>query len=260
MGYGRSGFTQSHQTAGAGESSGCFKRYLLRSTHWMSVALFTQELSALEDGLFLLLALAEKRGVGSSAGDFTATCARPTGTTSPSPCSQCGLPEREDHGKRGPRGFDGNKRLKGRKRFALSDAGGNWLESVVLPANTGERQGALVLLRKVKAASWSEDLKLIWADEGFAGVDFEAQIQAEFGWQLDIGQKEPGQKAFCVQRKRWLIEQLFGCWGRYRRLSRDYEANPECSRATLQVATLHRWLNRLKPKPFSDPPFRYRKA
>lgn len=226
----------------------------------MPVALFAQELSALENGLFLLLALAEKWGVGSSVGNFTPTCARPTGTASQSHRSQCGFTEREDHGKRGPRGFDGNKRLTGRKRFALSDAGGNWLESVVLPANTGERQGALVLFRKIKAAPWSQDLKLIWADEGFAGVDFEAQIQAEFGWPLDIGQKEPGQKGFCVQRKRWLIEQLFGCWGRYRRLSRDYEANPECSRATLQVATLHRWLNRLKPKLSLDPPFRYRKA
>ena len=126
-------------------------------------------------------------------------------------------------------------------------------------ASTGERQGALVLFRKVKAAPWSQDLTLIWADEGFAGADFEAQVRCEFGWKVDIGHKEPGQKGFCVQRKRWLIEQLFGCWGRYRRLSRDYEANPECSRATLQIATLHRWLNRLKPKPSLDPPFRYRK-
>jgi len=142
--------------------------------------------------------------------------------------------------------------------MTLCDAGGNWLESVIVPANTGERAGALLLFEKVKAAWWSSKLTLIWADEGFAGVDFEDQVKHEFGWTLDIGAKEPGQKGFCVQRKRWLIEQVFGCWGRYRRLSRDYEQNPACSRATLQVVTLHRWIRRLKPAPNSDPPFRYR--
>jgi putative transposase len=150
--------------------------------------------------------------------------------------------------------------------MTLCDAGGNWLESVVLPANTGERAGALILFEKVKAAWWSRRLSLIWADKGFGGVDFEEQVKQQFGWTLDIGIKdgikdgikEPGQKGFCVQRKRWLIEQVFGCWGRYRRLSRDYEQNTHCSRATLQVATLHRWLRRLRPAQNPDPPFRYR--
>ena len=79
-------------------------------------------------------------------------------------------------------------------------AGGNWLESVVLPANTGERAGALILFEKVKAAAWSRNITLVWADEGFSGVEFEAQVQKEFGWELDIGIKEPGRKGFCVQR------------------------------------------------------------
>ncbi len=142
--------------------------------------------------------------------------------------------------------------------MTLCDAAGNWLESVVLPANTGERAGALILFAKVKAASWSQNLTLIWADDGFSGVDFEASVREKFGWKLDFGSKAAGTKGFCVQRKRWLIEQVFGCWGRYRRLSRDYEQNPDCSRATLQVASLHRWLRRLKPAPNTDPIFPYR--
>ncbi len=142
--------------------------------------------------------------------------------------------------------------------MTLCDASGNWLESVVLPANIGERAGALILFAKVKAASWSQNLTLIWADDGFSGVDFCVYVREKFGWQLDFGSKEAGTKGFCVQRKRWLIEQVFGCWGRYRRLSRDYEQNPDCSRATLQVASLHRWLRRLKPAHNPDPPFRYR--
>lgn len=143
--------------------------------------------------------------------------------------------------------------------MTLCDAGGHWLESVVIAANVGERAGALLLFERVKAQAWSQNLSLIWADEGFAGVDFEKKVRQDLGWTLEITVKEPAQKGFCVQRKRWLIEQLFGCWGRYRRLSRDYEQNPGCSRATLQVASLHRWLQKLKPKTQTDPPFRYRK-
>jgi putative transposase len=142
--------------------------------------------------------------------------------------------------------------------MTLCDAGGNWLESVVLPASIGERAGALLLFEKVKACWWSRKLSLVWADEGFGGVEFEHQVKEQFGWTLEIGIKEASHKGFCVQRKRWLIEQVFGCWGRYRRLSRDYEQSPACSRATLQVATLHRWIRRLKPAPNADPPFRYR--
>lgn len=146
----------------------------------------------------------------------------------------------------------------GRKRLTLCDAGGNWLETVVLSANSAERAGARLLFRKVQAAPGSRHLKLIGAAEGLGGVDFAAQVQHEFGWKLEMGSKEPGQKGCCVQRKRWLIEQVFGCRGRDRRLSRDYEQHPECSRATLQVASLHRWLRRLKPAPNPDPPFGYR--
>ena len=56
---------------------------------------------------------------------------------------------------------------------------------------------------------------------------------------------------------RWLIEQVFGCQGRYRRLSRDYEGNPRLSRATIQGANIHRWLRKLRPAPSTEPPFRY---
>jgi hypothetical protein len=41
-------------------------------------------------------------------------------------------------------------------------------------------------------------------------VDFEASVQEQFGWTLDIKLPEEGQKGFCPVFKRWLIEQLFG--------------------------------------------------
>jgi len=129
---------------------------------------------------------------------------------------------------------------------------------VVVPANSGERAGAWHLLEKLKASVLGQNIKLIRADEGFAGADWEQQVQKHFGWPVEIVRKPAGQVGFALLPRRWVIEQTFGCWGRNRRLSRDYEQNPNCSRATLQIAALHRTLRRLKPAPSDDPPFRYR--
>ena len=148
--------------------------------------------------------------------------------------------------------------MKGRKRFALVDTQGNVLEVLVLPANTGERQGARELFKKAKEQTWSDTLEVVWADEGFAGADFEQEVPEQWGWRLEIVSKLPGQKGFVLLPRRWVVEQSFGCWGRYRRLSRDYEQNPQCSRATLQVATIHHSLRRLKPATTDEPDFRYR--
>lgn len=121
-----------------------------------------------------------------------------------------------------------------------------------------ERSCAWALLIHIKKQAWSQNLKLIFADAGFGGQEFEAQVKAMFGWELEIVRREPGVKGFAVLPSRWLIEQVFGCQGRYRRTSRDYEGNLDISRAVIQGANLHRWLRRLKPAPSTDPPFRYR--
>lgn len=129
-----------------------------------------------------------------------------------------------------------------------------------MPANTGERAGAWQLLEKLKGSPLGQNITLIRADQGFAGAQWEAAVQAHFGWKVEIVGKSAGQVGFALLPRRWIIEQTFGCWGRYRRLSKDYEQNPDCSRATLQLAAIHRSLRRISPSPSDDPPFRTRKA
>lgn len=133
---------------------------------------------------------------------------------------------------------------------------GNFLDCVVLPANLDERVCALALLLQVKRQPWSQNLQVVFADSGFAGEGFGRQIHAQTGLQLQIVKRDPDAVGFVVLPKRWLIEQVFGCWGRNRRLARDYEQNPRHSRATLQVASIHRFLNRIRPKPLQSQ-FRY---
>ena len=59
--------------------------------------------------------------------------------------SQCGShrqPERENHGKRGPRGYDAGKKVKGRKRHIVVDTQGLLLAVAVHPADVQDRDGA----------------------------------------------------------------------------------------------------------------------
>ncbi|TAK35629.1 MAG: IS5/IS1182 family transposase, partial [Chloroflexota bacterium] len=46
---------------------------------------------------------------------------------------------------------------------------------------------------------------------------------------------------------RWIGERTFAWLGKYRRLSKDYEALPETSEAFIYVAMTHTMLRRLQP-------------
>ncbi len=143
--------------------------------------------------------------------------------------------------------------------MTLCDRGGNFLDALVLPASLDERVCALALLLQVKKKAFWRHVQVVYADSGFSGEGFERQIEQQCGVKLHIVERIKG-KGFEVLPNRWLIEQVFGCQGRYRRTSRDYEQNPRIARATLQGANIHRWLRILKPAPNTQPPFRYRKT
>ena len=64
--------------------------------------------------------------------------------------------------------YDGNKKIKGRKRHLLVDTLGYLLEVVVTAANLNDREGAKLLLTKVERQIALRLLK-IWADKGYQG-------------------------------------------------------------------------------------------
>src|ERR687898_805052 len=71
-------------------------------------------------------------------------------------------PERQDHRKRGPRGYDAAKKVKGRKRHIGVDTSGFLLGVLVHAADIQDADSAWDLLKKIKHLyCW---LKVVFAD------------------------------------------------------------------------------------------------
>lgn len=140
-------------------------------------------------------------------------------------------------------GYDGNKKVKGRKRHILVDTLGNLIEVVVWAANSNDRDGAKALISKAERQIIIRLLK-IWADKGYQG-DWDAWLHNEWNIQLEIVGAEEGQKGFAVQPRRWVVERTFSWLGKYRRLSKDYERDTASSEGFIYLASIRTMLKRL---------------
>lgn len=122
---------------------------------------------------------------------------------------------------------------------------GNLLTVVVHAANVQDYHGARLVFERLGALRW-ERLQKIWADAIYKGdKDLHAWIAAQFGWDLEVVEREPGVKGFQVVPKRWVVERTFAWLGRNRRLSKDYELLPETSEAWLYIAMTNLMTRRL---------------
>ena len=132
--------------------------------------------------------------------------------------------------------------MNGRKRHIVVDTIGLLLAVVVHPADIQDRDGAKLVLAKLKGHF--PRLKLIWADGGYAGqlVDW---AYAFGGWLIEVVKRNS--HSFEVLPRRWVVERTLGWLGRNRRLSKDYEELTESSEAWVHVAMIHLMLKRLRP-------------
>ena len=72
-------------------------------------------------------------------------------------------------------------------------------------------------------------------------------MQEQYGWVLEIVKRPAGAKGFQLLPKRWIVERTLAWLGRYRRLSKDYEALPETSEAMIRMPMIHIMVRRLEP-------------
>ncbi len=146
----------------------------------------------------------------------------------------------------GEHGFDGGKKVNGRKRHILVDTMGNLLKVIAHAANIGEREGAKRLLDEWPDLLW-ERLEKILADGGYEGQTFQTWVKDTFDVVLEISLRPTGKKGFVVLPQRWVVERTFAWLGRSRRLSKDYEKLPQNSAGMVYLASIQRLLNHLAP-------------
>jgi putative transposase len=157
------------------------------------------------------------------------------------------------------RGYDGAKKVKGRKRHLLVDTQGLVLEARVHNANVTDRDGIKLLLEP-SSPDRLPRLSHLWLDAGYTGQDRgSGWVERTLGWTAEIVRhpkklapeevmtrwvrefnKEgvpidterfmprKGPRPFLP--KRWIVERTFSWLGQNRRMSKDYERLPESAK------------------------------
>jgi putative transposase len=155
------------------------------------------------------------------------------------------------------RGYDGGKKIKGRKRHLLVDTLGLLIAVLITSAGLDDGVAAPILLAHVTPSDFPR-LVAIFADQKYHNHLFEAWLaEHRAGWRLDVKMRPEGTKGFTPLAKRWVVERTNAWHGRYRRNSKDYERKVESSTAMIQISNIHLMLNKLVP--CSRPAFHYRK-
>ena len=156
--------------------------------------------------------------------------------------------------KGGIRGYDGGKKISGRKRHLLVDTEGLVIGVAVQEANIADRDGAKLLVEKV--GDQLPRMEKVWADRGYNGKIGE-WIKERLGWTLEIvepprrwvrvpaDEEPPPWVGFTVLPRRWVIERTIAWIMRNRRMSRDYEFLAQTTEALVYVAMIRLMLRRL---------------
>jgi putative transposase len=144
----------------------------------------------------------------------------------------------------GERGYEGGKRITGRKRTILVDTLGLLIAASVVPANIHDLPAGLALLN----ATAAPPPRVMYADTAYEGPQVRTWLTAHGGGELNIV-RLPRREAyvdpsapptelprFTVLPKRWIVERSFAWTSRNRRLTRDYEGCASTAKSWLFLA------------------------
>ena len=131
------------------------------------------------------------------------------------------------------RGFDAGKRVNGTKRHVAVDVLGLLLTVLVTGAGVQDRDGALPLLERLRAACLR--VVLGWADGAYAG-QLVAWAREELAVRLEIVKRPNHALGFVVIPRRWVVERTLAWITRRRRCVRDYERRHDSHEAMVRWA------------------------
>lgn len=147
----------------------------------------------------------------------------------------------------GPRGYDGAKKINGRKRHLVVDSLGLLLVVLVTAANADDGSTAPEVLRRLTPEHRTR-LDEIRGDRKYRNRRLERYLRdSKAGYQVRVVERPAGAKGLVHLPYRWVIERTNAWTGKYRRHSKDYERTTPSAEAMVQVSMIHLMLNRLKP-------------
>jgi putative transposase len=140
----------------------------------------------------------------------------------------------------GPRGVDGNKKVRGIKRHVLTCSLGFVLAVVVTAANMHDTQPVAALLSLAAQAGWSAER--VKVDGIYIGPRV-AQAAADHDVDVQVTTRERDEKGFRPLPLRWRIEATFGTLSnRWHRLTRNLEQSSVAAEDAVSIANCHRLL------------------
>lgn len=128
------------------------------------------------------------------------------------------------------RGYDGAKKINGRRRHLICDTIGLLLAIRVLPADVTDRQAATDMLPALRTRF--PTVTKLWADSGYTGVLVTWALTA-LQLVITVVKRCDDLRGFRVLPRRWVVERSFGWLLRSRRLARDVERRCDSSEAMI---------------------------
>ncbi|WKV75421.1 DUF6193 family natural product biosynthesis protein [Streptomyces sp. PCS3-D2] len=146
------------------------------------------------------------------------------------------------------RGFDGGKKVNGRKRHIVVDTLGLLLAVIVAAASVTDREAGQTLLARLSGRHWR--VARVWADGGYTGklVDVARSV---LRIALTVVKRSDGTAGFVVLPKRWLLDPtrlVESEWQHLRTEARELECPwRPAYRALVEAAHAEPALRRLYP-------------
>ncbi len=158
----------------------------------------------------------------------------------------------------GERGYDGAKKISGRKRHLVVDTWGLLVAVVVTAASVDDAAGAQQVVGKLAPESFPR-LQVIFGDNKYHNHAYERWLaeHSQGRWRMEISSRPADVEGFKPLKIRWVVERTFAWIGRYRRNSKDYERRTDSSESMVLISSMSLMLRRLKPATRKGPAFKY---
>jgi putative transposase len=168
------------------------------------------------------------------------------------------------------RGYDGNKKVRGRKRHLLVDTEGLVLKAKVHSAKVPDQDGLRLLLESARMGL--SRLSHLWLDAGYEGRGRRWAEEA-MGFSVEVVRKPPRPvpeevakrwarewakegkevdwqglmppRGYVTLPRRWVVERTFSWLGQNRRMSKDYERLCASAEAFVYAAMIRLMVRRL---------------